>query len=385
VTFSFSYEDLILLPALIGYTIWWVRDLRKGSRIRRWTLSLHLLVYGLAAFYVWAVSLGEIALVGAASSPLTWLWTIVLTAVVVIATEAGLSFGARSLVLERTSGGAWQYRGPVNIALFWLALYLTRFVLEDSLLRGFSVFLPSGSLPAGVPVGTFVAVVLVVASIYLLSFGFMLGISLSVWDRHRRQSQAVYPGPAPPTESAVPVPPPPAPRYSIPRSLVLRAPGSVGMASPAGAYQGFSALAPASLTLAASPSGAVPAASIEPVGYCTQCGCAAASTERFCGGCGTPLTTSPLVQSPSPRAAPSTPAPVGPAAPGLAGRVGSFGALPANAGMWSPTGPPIEPDPSEGSAVYQSAPAFCGQCGEPVPSGERYCGNCGAASPHPVR
>lgn len=184
---SISIADLVLLPVLIGYTIWWTYDLRKGARVRRSTLGLHLVVYGLAAFYVWAVSLGEIVLAGGASGSVTWIWTLALSAVGVVAAEAGMWYGEHHMVVERAEGGRWHYRGPVAIAIFWLGLYLARFGLEDGLLGGYSVFLPPGpGPPPAVSLGTFLGTVLLVASLYLVSFGFLLGITLSIWHHHRR-------------------------------------------------------------------------------------------------------------------------------------------------------------------------------------------------------
>ncbi|MEM0129733.1 MAG: hypothetical protein QXG65_06205 [Thermoplasmata archaeon] len=142
-----AVSDLVLLPVLIGYTIWWSYDLRRGSKIHASTLLLHIFVYGLAAFYVWAVSLGEVVRAGGSSNAISWVWTLVLSAVGVVATEAGMWYGEHRIVVERTVAGHWSYRGPVRIALFWLGLYLTRFSLEDGLLGGYSVFLPPGVGP----------------------------------------------------------------------------------------------------------------------------------------------------------------------------------------------------------------------------------------------
>ncbi len=184
---GFSFTDVLLLPALIGYTIWWAFDLRKGARVRRSTLALHLVVYGLAAFYVWAVSLGEIVLAGGSSSDLTWVWTMLLSAVAVVAAEVGIWYGEHRMVVERRAEGGWHYRGPILIALFWFGLYAIRFGLEDGVLGGYSVFLPPGpGPPAGVSLDAFIDTVLVVASLYLVSFGFLLGITGSIWRHHQR-------------------------------------------------------------------------------------------------------------------------------------------------------------------------------------------------------
>ncbi len=240
---GFSLTDIILVPALIGYTIWWAHDLRKGARVRRATLALHLVVYGLAAFYVWAVSLGEIVLAGGSSTALTWVWTLVLSAVAVIAAELGMWYGENRMVVERRAEGGWHYRGPVVIALFWLSLYGIRFGLEDGVLGGYSVFLPPGpGPPAGVSLDAFIGTVLVVASLYLVSFGFLLGITWAIWRHHQR-------------------------------SLVAAA-GTSSIPATNGA-------SPASLAPSARPV-TLPAA-------CPNCGAPRESTAAYCGECGRPL------------------------------------------------------------------------------------------------
>jgi hypothetical protein len=284
-----SLSDILLLPVLIGYTTWWAFDLRKGTRVRGWTLMVHIVVYGLAALYIWAVSLGEIVLAGAASSVLSWVWTIVLTVVVVAATEAGIWYGGHRLVLERTEAGTWKYRAPLVIAILWLGLYLTRFGLEDGLLGGFSVFLPTTHHPAGVPLGTFVAVVLVVASLYLVSFGFLLGISLTVRDRHRELARATAERSA--TNAQLDRPSGPVAPYTVSVPPVVAA-GRTGISggfaqgrSPVGAM----AAAGSAGSLAASRAPAAVAGArleISSGGRCPSCGAVVGGHGAFCGACG---------------------------------------------------------------------------------------------------
>jgi hypothetical protein len=291
VAVEFSLEDLALLPVLIGYTIWWASDLRRGSGVHPWTLVLHLVVYGLAAFYVWAVSLGEIVLAGASSSSLVWIWTLELTAVVVAASEVGQWYGTQRMVVERTSSGSWRYRGPVAIAALWLGLYLARFGLEDGLLGGYSVFLPTGRAPHGIPLDTFVVVVLVVATLYLTSFGFMFGISRAVWDRHREKLRSA----AAARSGAEPAAGPPAPAESGAPST---RPGPVSANPPAGDPP-------------ARPATPHPAGSADPDGpgrppnppmnpppapagrTCPACGRGTRPGAAFCGQCGHALPSSP--------------------------------------------------------------------------------------------
>ncbi len=260
-----SVADILLLPVLIGYTIWWTYDLRKGAKVHGWTLVLHSIVYGLAAFYVWAVSLGEIVLAGGSSNGVTWLWTLVLSAVGVAAAEVGIWYGEHRMVVERRASGGFAYRGPVLIAVFWLGLYLTRFGIEDGLLGGYSVFLPPGpGPPAGVSLGSFLEGVLVVASLYLVSFGFLLGITVSIWQKHRRSLES----PRPATEVGPAVPSPPGSAAVAARNL----PPAESSAPSGGPDAGSSAV------------GVVP---------CPACGQTWPSGTAFCGQCGRSLAPSP--------------------------------------------------------------------------------------------
>ncbi len=311
---SFSLPDLAELPLLIGYTVWWMHTLRRGARVRRASLALHTVVYGLLAVYVWAVSLGEIVRAGAASTPLTWLWTILLTCIAVGATEGGLWYGNRRIVFERTEIDGWHYRGPLAIALFWLALYLIRFSLEDGLLGGYSVFLPVQHLPASVPVGSFVAVVLVVASLYLTSFGFLLGISIVVWDQHDQAELPDVPAAAPsPGERPAEPSSPSDPARSAP-AFVYTAPVVVPeeIARVSGGFrpEGIAAAA-ASIATAESRArdGSAPGAPV--LTRCPKCGATGPGHGLFCGGCGQALPHPEPAASAGPSAEAPRPAGVG--------------------------------------------------------------------------
>lgn len=290
-TVFFSIEDILLLPLLIGYTAWWAYDLRRGTRVRRWTLGLHITVYALASLWVWIASLFATILAGFPWEDLI-VWFFVLPVFFYLVSRAGLRYGRRRIVLYGSAGQTWHYRGPVSIALFWLSLYVIRWGLEDGLLGGFSVFLPfvqlpHGGLPAGVSLAAFFAVVLVVASLYFLSFGFLLGITLSVWGHHRRVVQAartsgVAPALAPvvPRNSSVAAPPRPVPastNRSPPQGFSEAAPvGAARPDSPGRSFRG---------TMASMPPGEMPVRS-NPGRYCVRCGSRFERPGHFCPACG---------------------------------------------------------------------------------------------------
>lgn len=264
-----SWGDLLLLPVLIGYTLWWSYDLRKGARVRRWTLGLHIAVYGLAAFWVWLFSLDEITWAGG-TDQVIWIWLLGLPLLLYLAARAGLRYGRRRITVYALGNTGLRYRGPVGIALFWFALYVIRLGLEDGLLGGFSVFfpiwtLPTGSPPDGLPIFTFASVVLVVACLYLLSFGFLLGITLAVWGHRRRAVHAVAAG-GPPRIVESAAPPPPAP----PRPAIRPSGPAVPSAGRAGPTT-----SPRARTARSSPSR-----------FCTNCGRIFGYEGGFCTGCG---------------------------------------------------------------------------------------------------
>ncbi len=144
---------------------------------------------------MWLLSLTEIADAGG-SAQLVWIWLLPLPLLVYAASRAGLRYGRRRIVVYRAPTGLTHFRGPIELALLWFVLYVARFLLEDLLLGGFSVFFqpfygrpPSGP-PAGVSLELFAIVVIAVAGLYLVSFGALLGISLAVWGHHRHLSRS---------------------------------------------------------------------------------------------------------------------------------------------------------------------------------------------------
>jgi hypothetical protein len=201
-----------LLPVfLIGYTVWWAYTMRKGSRIHRSTLALHIVVYGLAAFYVYFVSFNEFYAYGDRLEILGALWMVGSLAITYVAVRMGMWYGGRTLKVIQTESGHWHLRGPIEIVLFWAGLFTTRYVLEDTLLQGYSVLFPVYSLPAGISVPVFSAVVIIIASLYLVSFGFLCGVSIAEWNLHAQTLRANVsagspPGPVPGPSFAGPEP-----------------------------------------------------------------------------------------------------------------------------------------------------------------------------------
>ncbi|MGI0054569.1 MAG: hypothetical protein ACREB9_02740 [Thermoplasmata archaeon] len=193
------WANYLLPVVLIGYTIWWARSLRNGAKIHRSTLGLHIGVYGLAAVYVYLVSWLEFYGYGDRLEIVGTLWMLGALAIAYIAIRLGMWYGARTLVVVRTEAGHWHLRGPIEIALFWAGLFATRFALETFVLQGYSVFFPVSPLPTGISDTLFVSVVMLVAALYLVSFGFLCGVSITEWNLHGelvKASRRVGPGPA---------------------------------------------------------------------------------------------------------------------------------------------------------------------------------------------
>lgn len=296
-TVFFSLGDLLLLPFLIGYTAWWSYDLWKGARVRRWTLALHIVVYSLAGFWAWDVSLTEIADAGGTLAVnVLWFfltWFFVLPVLFYLITRAGLRYGRRRVVVFGYDARTWRYRGPIAIAVFWLVLYVFRYVLEDAVLGGFSVLfpvpLPHGAPPNGLSLLVFGPVVVVVACLYLLSFGFLLGISLSVWGLHRRAIKAT--GTGDPSATGARRVPPRSALGAASGSVPERPPSSVPGAYSTTATTGDALSVPPNRSLRGArgsmPPGEMPARTTASR-YCVRCGSRYEREGRFCVGCGAP-------------------------------------------------------------------------------------------------
>jgi len=191
----FTVEDVVLLFVLVGYAAWWSYDLRHGSTFHRPYLVLHILVYGLFAFWTfgsWAIELGA---VGAGGYQVVGLGTLTLPFVIAAAAHRGLRYGRENVSVGRTETGGWRYRGSTGIAAYWLLLWVVRAIVEDGFLRGYSVFLgayyagfqPANVVvPAGVSPIEFLWLVSLVELLYLLSFGVMIGFTLGIWSSFRR-------------------------------------------------------------------------------------------------------------------------------------------------------------------------------------------------------
>ena len=186
---SFSLEDALLLPLIVGYAVWWAIHLREGSRIRRWYLALDLFVYTVLAIWIWIASLAWLADAGV-SDGFALIWLFVLPIGVYYVIRQGYRYGVRKVTVGRSSTGFLTYRAEFEIPVFWLVLYLIRLLLEDTFLGGFSVFLPipfpSTWPPNGVSFSVFVTVVTLVAVLYFVSFGVMIGVTLAIWGHHHK-------------------------------------------------------------------------------------------------------------------------------------------------------------------------------------------------------
>jgi hypothetical protein len=201
-----------VLPVLVvAYTLWWSYTLRQGAKIHRWTLALHIGVYGLAAAYIYTISWFEFYWAGDHIQLVGVGWMLSAIAIAYISVRAGIWYGARNLQLVQSEGGHWHLRGPIEIAIFWAGLFATRYALETFVLQGYSVLFPIHPLPSGVSDQAFAGVVILIASLYLVSFGFLLGVSIAEWLLHAELSrrESSVPGDPMPVEG-----PPEAPASS---------------------------------------------------------------------------------------------------------------------------------------------------------------------------
>ncbi len=177
--------DYIELVLFVGYAVWWSYTLRKGVHIQTRSLVLHFVFYGLAALYVWAMSFASLAM-----DNLTGGWDVfwvLLFPLFLPAVWLGNRYGERKVSVAQTDTGIWTYRGMAEIPFIWLGLFVIRLLLEDAFLGGFSVFLGTfgGGLPSGIPPLTFGVVMAIVTCLYFLSFGVVLGVTISIWSHHR--------------------------------------------------------------------------------------------------------------------------------------------------------------------------------------------------------
>jgi hypothetical protein len=196
-----AWAPYVIPVLLVAYTIWWSYTLRQGSKINRWTLALHIGVYGVAAAYIYTISWFEFYWAGDRVQVVGVLWMLSALAIAYTAVRLGIWYGARNLQVIQSEGGHWHLRGPIEIAIFWGTLFAIRYALETFVLQGYSVLFPLDPLPAGVTVQDFATVVIVIASLYLLSFGFLLGVSIAEWILHSELASA-RPHLATPTKSS---------------------------------------------------------------------------------------------------------------------------------------------------------------------------------------
>jgi hypothetical protein len=179
-----EWATYVIPVLLILYTIWWSYTLRMGSRIHRGTLALHIVVYGIAAAYIYTISWFEFYWAGEHLQDVGVAWLLAALGIAYASVRLGIWYGARNLQLLQGEGGNWHLRGPIEIAIFWSILFGIRYSLETFVLGGYSVLFPVDPLPSGVSVDAFASVVILIASLYLVSFGFLLGVSIAEWLLH---------------------------------------------------------------------------------------------------------------------------------------------------------------------------------------------------------
>jgi hypothetical protein len=169
---------LILLAVLFAFFAWWAWGVRRGVRIRVWVMVLFGVGYvGLfllvereeVVFLRWG-GLGRLA---------------ALVNVVLVAVTLAYSYlhTARTIRLQRSDQGYWQFQGMVTIPVVWLSLFLLRLGTELALLGRIYLFDPT---PQHVPLPNFAAALLLVDGLYSVATGLVLGYYGGIYDRYHR-------------------------------------------------------------------------------------------------------------------------------------------------------------------------------------------------------
>jgi hypothetical protein len=206
-TYRFSVMDGVLGVLLVGLAWLRVRSLHRGKSVWRPLLVADGVVYVVFGIWVWGTSVyswgsvanynssllaGGLVLGSLLFAPLT----------ASVGGIAGAWTGRRTFGVYRSSGGSWMVRGTAAAPAVWLLLWLGRLLLEDTLLKGYSVFLPLQPVPA-VPEAQFLLVVLLVSEFYLFSCGFVVGSSIAIWRLRREGVEQLTRAPAPSRGAAV--------------------------------------------------------------------------------------------------------------------------------------------------------------------------------------
>ena len=197
----FTWEDLLLLPILVGYAAWWASTMHRGSEGSRLALTGHIAVYALLSLWVWIVADFELAGGGdlgkhlsSAQAEALFLWFFGIF-VVPLGAYLGFRSARGRLNVALTSSGGWVFRGAWGVPIVWMFLYLARMFLEDYYLKGYSVLLGpilTPGMPAGVSDATYLLVVATIAIVYYVSFGVMIGLSVAIWRVYHAERRAAH-------------------------------------------------------------------------------------------------------------------------------------------------------------------------------------------------
>lgn len=182
-----SLEDLILLLVLVGYGTYWGYELRTGAVLSRWGLRLHILLYVFLGIWLWfapilawaAPNYAPNSTASAEFGVAILGWFVIPFVAAYAGHSIGMAQGLNRVKVRRLAERIWMVQGRAPVWAWWLFIWLVRWSLEDFLLKGYSVFLPFQAAPNVSPT-VYIVVVLLVAILYLFSFGLMIGFSRAV-------------------------------------------------------------------------------------------------------------------------------------------------------------------------------------------------------------
>jgi hypothetical protein len=190
-----SFEDLLLLPVLVGYAAYWGLQLRQGRAGSPWGIRAHIALYVALAFWIFA----SLTVVLARAAPslqhasgfgldvdLVWLFSFLIS--VPAAIVLGYRVARHRVHVLLGPGGTWTYRSAAGVVVAWSVIWAIRAVLEAALLGGYSLLVdPARGIapPSSVPVPTLAAVALTIGLLYYTSSGMMIGFEIAILRAHR--------------------------------------------------------------------------------------------------------------------------------------------------------------------------------------------------------